>query len=183
MGGTNKLVATVDGLPMVRQVARTLLELPLVDRVVVTGAEAGGVHSALAGLELRFVHNPHHEEGIASSIRTGVAALDPTVDGAFIVLGDMPRVGRDDLERVLRSFDPAGGRGICVPVCGTRRGNPVLWASRYFPELLTLTGDTGGRRLFERFTADLHEVPVEGEGVLLDIDTPDSLKATRARER
>jgi molybdenum cofactor cytidylyltransferase len=181
MGEGNKLLARVGGRPMVRRVVEELAHLPLAGRIVVTGADAPRVTAALAGLPVRFVHNAGFREGIASSIRAGVAALPEGTDGVLIVLGDMPWVGQADVEAILEAFDPEEGRGICVPVHGGRRGNPVLWAARYFHDLRTLSGDTGARGLFRRFAADLHEVTVPREGVLLDVDTPEALEAARAR--
>ena len=130
MGAVNKLLADIDGVPMLRRVVAMLRDPRLAERIVVTGAEADAVRAVLAGLDVRFSHNAAYDEGIASSIRTGVAALPPDVDGALIVLGDMPRVAAADVALLLDAFDPDAGRSICVPVRAGRRGNPVLWAAR-----------------------------------------------------
>jgi molybdenum cofactor cytidylyltransferase len=179
MGAVNKLLADIDGVPMLRRVVAMLRDPRLAERIVVTGAEADAVRAVLAGLDVRFSHNAAYDEGIASSIRTGVAALPPDVDGALIVLGDMPRVAAADVALLLDAFDPDAGRSICVPVRAGRRGNPVLWAARWFPELQALPGDAGGRRLFDRLAAHVCEVAVAGDGVLLDVDTPAALRDAR----
>lgn len=64
-----------------------------------------------------------------------------------------------------------------------KRGNPVLWGARYFPELQTLEGDVGARRLLAEHHEDVCEVNVSGEGVLTDVDTPQALDASRSEER
>jgi molybdenum cofactor cytidylyltransferase len=181
MGRTNKLLADVDGRPIIRRVVDALGPLRLADCVVVTGTDAGDVRAALAGLDVRFIHNADCAEGMGSSIRTGVAALPADVDGALIVLGDMPWLAARDMALLLDAFDPGAGRGICVPVHLGRRGNPVLWAARYFADLQRLTGDVGGRALVERFAHDVREVAVSGAGILMDIDTPGALRAAQAR--
>jgi molybdenum cofactor cytidylyltransferase len=66
-----------------------------------------------------------------------------------------------------------------VPVSDGRRGNPVLWARRFFRELMTLDGDIGARHLIAKHAEAVAEVPVEGFGAFLDIDTPQALEAAR----
>lgn len=179
MGEENKLLAEVAGAPIVRRVIAALADVRIVERMVVTGADAERVRAVLAGAAVRFVHNPDHAEGIASSIRAGAGALPAAIDGALIVPGDMPWLAREDISAVLDAFDPEGGATVCIPVRNGRRGNPVLWARRHFPALLGLTGDTGGRQLFGRLAAHVRDVPVTGAGVLIDVDTPDALEAAR----
>lgn len=179
MGGANKLLEEVDGSPIVRRVVGALLDVPLVERIVVTGADVEQVRATLDGLDVRFVHNPEHAEGIAASIRAGVAALPPGLDGALIVPGDMPWLTPDDVAAVVNAFDPDAGAAICVPVRGNRRGNPVLWAAGHFDALARITGDTGGRQLFGRFAHELRDVAAPDDGVLVDVDTPDELRAAR----
>ena len=68
---------------------------------------------------------------------------------------------------------------IAVPVSDGRRGNPVLWSRRFFKELMTLDGDVGARHLIAKHAEAVAEVPVEGDGAFLDIDTPQALEAAR----
>jgi molybdenum cofactor cytidylyltransferase len=77
----NKLLATVDGEPIVRRAARTLLDAPVDPVVVVTGHEAERVRGALSSLPVRFVHNDDYAAGQATSVRTGVRALVEGLDG------------------------------------------------------------------------------------------------------
>lgn len=183
MGTTNKLVAKVGGVPMVRRVASVLAEAGLDPIVVVLGYDAEGVRAALQGSPVRCVLNPDFASGIASSIRVGISALRerPDIDlgGALIALADMPWVTVATVRRLVTAFAPDAGRGICAPVAGQRRGNPVLWGARYFRELEALEGDVGARRLLQVYEDDLCEVRVSGSDVLRDIDTPDALEAAR----
>ncbi len=70
-----------------------------------------------------------------------------------------------------------------MPVSDNRRGNPVLWSRRFFDELMTLDGDIGARNLIAKHTEAVAEVPVEGHGAFLDIDTPEALAAARQTQR
>jgi len=179
MGGRNKLLEVVDGTPMIGTVVDQLLRTPLEWVVVVTGHESAAVEAAVPPPAIT-VHNPSHEEGIGSSVRTGVAALDPSVEGVLICLGDMPSVDPRTVRSLVEAFRRAPDRGAFVPVHDGKRGNPVLWAAAHFPELLELRGDVGARRLLVARPDVAWEVEVDDPGVLLDVDTPAMLDQIRA---
>jgi molybdenum cofactor cytidylyltransferase len=145
----------------------------------VTGHQADEVKRALAGLRVTFAHNPHYAEGLASSVKAGIAAVPEKADGAVICLGDMPLVSADLVDRLIEAFAPDRGQLIVVPVSDRRRGNPVLWSRRFFQELMALDGDIGARHLIERHSEAVAEVAVEGHGAFLDIDTPQALEAAQ----
>ena len=182
MGDVNKLLAPVDGVPMVRRVTETVLRVSLDPVVVVLGHAAEEVRGALDGLAVRFALNAEYAAGISTSVATGIRAVAGSVDGAMIVLGDMPWISVPDLRALVEAFAPDEGRGICAPVVERKRGNPVLWSARYFHELQTLEGDVGARHLLAVHDDDVCEVNVAGQGVLEDVDTPEALAATRAEE-
>lgn len=173
MGAANKLVATVDDKPLVRIAAEAALGSRATSLTVVTGADRARVETALSGLDATFVHNPDHALGMSTSLRAGLADLPKTVDGAIVLLADMPGVTPAVIDRVIAAFREDG---IVVPTNGGRRGNPVLWSRRFFPDLIAVEGDTGGRRLIEANLQAVSEVEV-GPAVALDVDTPEALAA------
>jgi len=173
--GENKLLLEVEGTPMVVRAVDAARGSRAKRVVVVTGHDADAVRAALAGRAVELVHNPEHQEGMASSLRTGVAALG-AVDGAVICLGDMPWVRAADLDALIAAFDPTAGREICIAEHQGKRGNPVLWGARYFPEILRLTGDRGAKALLEEHAAAVVGVDVGHPGVLVDVDTREALK-------
>jgi molybdenum cofactor cytidylyltransferase len=172
-----KVVAQLDGAPLVRHVAQAARAAGLSPIVVVTGHAAQDVRAALAGVEgLAFVHNPNHASGLASSLRTGVAALPADCPGAFILLGDMPRVGAPVLRALAQAFRAAPGACAATPVRAGERGNPALIGAQLFAEVAALSGDAGARKLLAA-RAGVIEVPVADEGVVIDVDTPQALQA------
>jgi len=177
MGDRNKLLAAIDGVPMLRRVVTTALASRVGSVVVVTGHEPEAVAGCLQGLPIRIVHNPDFAEGLSRSLAVGLAAVPQSCPGALICLGDMPRVPAAVLDALIAAFDPEAGRSICVPMVGTKRGNPVLWARCYFAEMQALSGDTGARSLLARHADAVHPVQVGHVGVLLDVDTPRALVA------
>jgi molybdenum cofactor cytidylyltransferase len=179
MGGPNKLLAELNGKPLVRIVAEQALASKAQGVVVVTGHQADQVERALQGLNVTFVRNPDFAEGLASSVKAGIAAVPQSADGAVICLGDMPLISAHLIGRLIETFAPDRGNLIAVPVSDGRRGNPVLWSRRFFNELMTLDGDIGARHLIAKHSEAVAEVPVEGLEAFLDIDTPQALEAAR----
>jgi molybdenum cofactor cytidylyltransferase len=180
MGGPNKLTETLGGAPLVRRVVEQVLASKASPVVVVTGHQRERVEAALAGLSVRFVHNPHYAEGLSTSVKAGIAAVPAGADAALISLGDMPQVDARLLDRLVDAFDPARGALIVVPTFEGKRGNPVLWSRRFFPELGALQGDVGARHLIGAYADAVVEVPAESRSVFFDIDTPDALAQARA---
>ena len=108
------------------------------------------VQNALQNYRAEIVFNPDYVSGMASSLRIGIQAVAGEMDGALILLGDMPLVSSAQINQLITEFVPATERDIVVPCKDGRRGNPVLWSTRYFPALKMLTGDTGGRGIDSR---------------------------------
>ncbi len=177
--GENKLLALLDGKPLVHHVVSAALASPARPVVVVTGNEADRVRDALDGMDVTFVHNAEFATGMASSLRAGIAAVGD-VAGALVCLADMPRVTADHLAALVAAFEQASDRGaIVVPTCERKRGNPVLWGRRRFPEILALEGDVGARALIEKNADRVVWVPIDDPAILLDVDTPDALAKLR----
>jgi molybdenum cofactor cytidylyltransferase len=179
MGGPNKLLAELGGKPLVRIVTEQALASKAKGVIVVTGHQAELVEKTLAGLDVKFVRNPDFAQGLASSVKAGVAAVPNDADGAVICLGDMPMISAQLLDHLIEAFAPDRGNLIAVPVSDGRRGNPVLWSRRFFSELMALDGDIGARHLIAKHGEAVAEVAVEGFGAFLDIDTPQALEAAR----
>lgn len=179
MGPANKLLLQVDGRPMVARVVDAALASSARPVVVVTGHQAEAVRAALAGRDVVFVHNPDYATGLASSLRHGLGALPGDSDGALVALGDMPRLTPGHFEQLISAFSPVEGRAIIVPTWGGKRGNPVLWAARFFPEMKAVAGDVGARHLIGEHAEVVREVESPDDAVLLDVDTPDVLARVR----
>ncbi len=175
MGTLNKLLISIDGTPMVRHVVDTARASQIGPIVVVTGHESERVEKALQDLPVTFVHNPNYSEGLSTSLKRGLAALPPDIDAVLVCLGDMPRVATQDIDRLIAALNPLEGRAICVPTRRGKRGNPVLWASRFIPEMQDASGDVGARHLLAAHPELVAEIEMESDGILTDIDTPQAL--------
>jgi molybdenum cofactor cytidylyltransferase len=179
MGGPNKLLAEINRKTLVRSVVEQALASKASSVIVVTGHQDQEVRRALDGLAVTFTHNPRFASGLASSVKTGIAAVPADADAAVVCLGDMPLIDAALIDRLIDAFAPERTSLIAMPVSEGRRGNPVLWSRRFFAELMALEGDIGARHLIERHGEAVAEVAVEGPGAFLDIDTPEALAEAR----
>jgi molybdenum cofactor cytidylyltransferase len=180
MGGSNKLLAEIGGKPLVRIAAEQALASKASPVIVVTGHQHERVAAALQDLPVKLMHNKDFASGLGSSLRTGIAAVPAESDAAVVCLGDMPQVDASLINQLITAFDPEKGALAVVPVFDGRRGNPVLWSRRFFPDLMAVEGDVGARHLIGRYGEAVAEVPVTGKAALVDVDTPDALRGVKA---
>jgi molybdenum cofactor cytidylyltransferase len=170
MGG-GKLLLPVGGRPMVQRVVDASLGSKATQTIVVVGNEAEGVMEAMAGRPVTVVVNPDYADGMSTSLRAGLSAVDAAADGALILLGDQPFVSSALLDALIDRFASCG-KSVVRPSSGGRAGNPVLVSAKLFSEIAGEHGDVGGRHVVERAGADVCMVPVDDPHELVDIDSP-----------
>jgi molybdenum cofactor cytidylyltransferase len=153
--------------------------------IVVLGHEAERIRNEVAFGEARVVVNARYREGMLSSIQAGIAALDaadvPEVEGALVLPVDHPDVTSEVVDLLIARFEETG-RPILLPVHRGRRGHPVLFSRRVFPELERAPEAVGARQVVWDHQKDLLEVEVGDEGVARDVDTPEDYRSWRERE-
>ena len=179
--GQAKLLMPVGGRAIVRYVVESVLAGG-VDLVwVVTGPDVEPIEAALAGLEVQIAVNPAPEEGQASSLRAGIAALPASVDAVLIALGDQPSLAPSIIPALLaaRRTSP---KLIVAPRYRDGQGNPVLFKREIFPELLRLTGDQGARPIIQKEPARVEWVELDLP-MPPDVDTLDDYEKIRASLR
>lgn len=177
MGPENKLLSKIGGPPLVRLAVQAAVDSAANEVIVVTGHEAETIRAALTGLEVRFVHNPDYDNGLSTSLGAGIEAVGADHSAAVVVLADMPRVTTGIIDALIESFHAEGGTAICRPVSGGKPGNPVLWPRAFFPEINKIQGDTGARALLKIYSDKVLGVDVGGDGIFIDIDTPEDLNS------
>ena len=171
-GRENKLLATIDGEPLVRRAVDSVLSADLT-AVVVVGYEAAAVRTALSDLPVRVVENERYEAGQATSVREGVDAVGDGADAALFALGDMPDVRPETVETLLAAFAADAGDPL-VAACDGVRGNPVLFGRQFFDRLAAVEGDIGGRTVL-RDAEGTTLVETGDPGVRRDVDRPEDL--------
>ena len=169
--GRGKLLETVDGMPMIQH---TFQAVP--PELFCRAAAVSACPRILALAEEQGylpIPNPQAAEGISASVRLGLSAL-LDMDGVLFAVCDQPWLKRSSTQRLLEQFSAAPNL-ICALGWQGQRGNPVIFPSALFPELLDLTGDRGGGRVIQAHPGLLRLVDVEDPGQLRDVDTPEDL--------
>lgn len=173
--GRSKQLLEWDGRPLVVRAAAALLEAELWPVVVVIGADADAVRAAVARLPVLAIENAAWPEGMASSIRTGVAAVEQfsrRIEGVLLALCDQPAFDAKAVRR-LREAATQSGKSIAAAHYGAGPGAPAWFARRHFAALRALTGDQGARALLQ--AAGDEVAAVELPELAADVDTPADL--------
>lgn len=174
--GQHKLLAEIDGIPLIRRSAQAACGASAGQTLVVTGHRQDEIRAALAGLDIAAVENPDYATGMASSLVAGLKAVAADADGALVMLADMPWVEAGDLNTLIAAFKAEGGLAIIRAVSGGKRGNPVVLPRSTFEAIRQLQGDIGARHIIE--SSGLPVVDVEiGPAAHLDLDTPEAILA------
>lgn len=174
-GSENKLLVELEGIPLVRHTVAAAQASQADPLLLVTGHAREAVESAVSETGVNRIHNPDYAQGLSTSLRRGLASLPDDVDGVVVLLGDMPKIDAKTIDKLIAAFDPLEGRAICIPTSHGKRGNPVLFARRFFAEAMEIAGDVGAKPLIADHADQVAEVPVDGNSVLLDVDTPAAL--------
>ena len=182
MRGQDKLTRQVDGEALLHRAARIALDADTGGgvRVVLPRGHATR-RAALDGLPVAVTETDDWAEGMAGSLRAGLADIPDTASGVIVALADMPDVTADHYRALAAAFDPDTGAEIARSVAadGTR-GHPVLFGRRFFEPLAALRGDTGAREVLRAASDMVVDVPTPGQGAVTDLDTPEAWAAWEA---
>jgi molybdenum cofactor cytidylyltransferase len=152
---------------------------PVGEIILVLGFAAEQVQREVSTEGLKIAMNPAYAEGMASSLRAGIAAVDPRAEAAFIVLADQPCVRSATLQKLIEHHRLARPQ-IVIPTYRGFRGNPVLLDRSVFPEIMEITGDIGCRSIFGGHNEHISKLDVDDVGILLDVDTVEDLERVAA---
>jgi molybdenum cofactor cytidylyltransferase len=168
--GQNKLLLPFGGRTVIQRTLDSLLASRAGEVIVVLGNKAQEINASIGSRRALVVLNPNFARGMSTSLITGLGMVSNQVKFVIIALGDQPlitpRVYNQLIEAALSTQ-----KGIILPVYKGERGNPIVISTRYRAEILKQTGDIGGRELLKQYPEDVLEVPVECEGVVVNINT------------
>jgi molybdenum cofactor cytidylyltransferase len=138
--------------------------------VVVLGAAAESISQQVDLSKIKVVINSSYQQGMGTSLGAGLAALEPAINAALILLADQPFVRPTTLDRICEEYRRSQAQ-IVIPLYNGFRGNPVLLDRSVFPEVMALSGDVGCRAIFGNHLEGIVKLPVDDVGTLLDIDS------------
>jgi molybdenum cofactor cytidylyltransferase len=152
--------------------------------VVVLGPHADPIRKQVALDAVNVVINQEWEKGQLSSIQAAVRhlLLNDASDGFLLFLVDHPFVSAELVNQLTSEFYRSGkgrsGKAIVLPAFHGKRGHPVIFARRLYEELLAAPLDKGARTVVWAHADEVLEVPTEEEGVVLNVNDPETLRKT-----
>lgn len=183
--GRHKLLLPLGDRPVLIHVLAAALASQAHPIILVLGYQAEQIRAIVARYldpqKLLILENPHYQQGMSTSLQTGIHALSKQntatgsiystrVDSALILLGDQPLISTQIIDTLLATYRTAG-KSIVAPLYNKKRGNPVLFSAALFPELLTVTGDEGGRSVIQHHASEIATVEIGDQRANYDIDT------------
>jgi molybdenum cofactor cytidylyltransferase len=181
MGTPKQLLRAGEGT-LLEHTLNTVRNSTAGEAILVLGFAAEEIRQQISTERFKIVVNQAYSEGMGSSLRAGISALDPQTQAALIVLADQPLVRSATLDHLIehhQKFRPQ----IVIPTYKGFRGNPVLLDRSVFPEVASLRGDTGCRAIFGTHTENISKLEVDDVGILLDVDTQEDWEKLNAALR
>jgi molybdenum cofactor cytidylyltransferase len=170
MGKLKQLMPLGDST-ILEQTLDNLLGSKAAEVIVVLGYKSEEITKRLSGRPVKLVVNPLYRKGMGTSISAGLKFVDSQVQAVMLVLGDQPYVDSPTIDRLIDAFT-SNKKGIAIPTYKGQRGHPLIFDRKYEAPLSRLKGDFGGREIIGENPKDVLEVPVDCEGITIDIDTP-----------
>lgn len=172
MGEINKLLLSVQGVPLIRHTVSTYLAAGIEQLVVVVGFQQEKIRQALAGLEVEIVFNPEFAEGQITSTRCGLKNVNKQSQYVLVGLGDQPLLTSDDIRYLLSQFDQQSLETMLVPYYKGQRGNPILLTTEQATQVDKDGIHLGCRKLIDKHPEKVFRLNVNHSRYHCDLDTP-----------
>lgn len=179
--GRNKLLLPLGGEPAVRRSVRAVLDAGVQETVVVTGHQGREVARALLDLPVTLQPNIRHEDGQMRSVAAGVAALAQATDAILVCLGDMVLLEPGDLRELMAAFGGHPDASIVIPRHAGQRGNPIVFAAAYAPEVAAGRRLIGCRKLAAQYPQETWYHEAAHDRFTSDMDTPEDYRRVLQR--
>jgi molybdenum cofactor cytidylyltransferase len=174
--GRPKALLPVGEIFFLEKIVKSLQQTKVGKIFVVLGHNAEAIEAKIRHLPVTVVQNPDYARGQLSSLHAAIRVLEnEKIDGILVHLVDHPFIDPILVDRMIERFYDSK-KSIAVPTFKGRRGHPVIFSRRLFPELLGAPLDQGAKPVVRAHAGDTLEVEAGDEGILLDIDTPEDYR-------
>lgn len=150
------------------------------DILVVTGHRAADIRQAVEPFRVRCIHNSDYQQGMFTSVLTGLRSLSERCRAFFIHPADIPLVRPQTVRRLMAAFKDNPAK-VLYPTFSGWRGHPTLIRTCLAPSIMQWSGTGGLKACLQHCAADSFELPVVDEAILMDLDTPEDYDRLRAR--
>jgi molybdenum cofactor cytidylyltransferase len=164
----DKLLLPIDGIPMIQKIAQSVTASNVDETILIYRRKE--VKATVERYVDRTVYNSGAHDGQSEAIRLGLRSIHPNSSACFFIMGDQPLIQPEMINTLIRSAVNNPGK-ILVPLYGNRTGSPVLFPNTFWPELMQLRGDEGGRKVIRSHPDLVVQIPVAMETAGLDADT------------
>ena len=175
MGGENKLTKKIQGVPLIKHSVKNILAAPIDELIIVLGYQKEIIEKLIdKNNKIKLVFNKDFENGMASSIKTGLNNLSEKTEAFFICLGDMPMVGHDVYNQLIKS---KGNKEIIVPTYKGQQGNPVLFDKSMKEKVLDIRGDVGAKKILELNKDKILNIETNDQGITKNFNKLDNFSS------
>jgi len=169
MDGENKLTKKINGIPLLKHSIKNILSSSVNELIVVIGYQREIIEKLIYKNEkIKIIFNKDFERGMASSIKTGLDNLSEKTEAFFICLGDMPMIGHNIYNQLIKSRD---NREIIVPTYKGQQGNPILFDNSMKEKILNISGDVGAKKILELNKDKILNLKINDEGIIKGFNT------------
>ena len=169
MVGENKLAKKIQGVPLIKHSVKNILAASIDELIIVLGYQKEIIEKLIdKNNKIKFVFNKDFENGMASSIKTGLNNLSEKTEAFFICLGDMPIIGHDIYNQLIKSRNQ---KNIIVPTYNGQQGNPVLFNKSMKEKVMDISGDIGAKKILELNKNKILNLEINDQGITKDFNT------------
>ena len=181
--GTFKLLQPLGERVLLEWVLDTCLHSKLERIFLVLGYKRAEIMDALAETKkhprLCIVFNQDYLRGQSTSLRAGLNATKGQFPSVMFILGDQPLIDAKNLDMLLERFWHSD-KNICVPFHNNRRGNPVIFSEKFYPQIENICGDLGAREIIDNNAEDVLRIDLSEPSFFHDVDTREDIKQVSA---
>ena len=175
MDGENKLTKEIQGVPLIKHSVKNILASSIGELIIVLGYQKEIIEKLInKNNKIKFVFNKDFESGMASSIKTGLNHLSNNTEAFFICLGDMPMVGHDIYNQLIKS---KANKEIIVPTYKGQQGNPVLFNKSMKEKVIDISGDIGAKKILELNKDKILNLEINDQSIIKNFNTLDDFNS------
>jgi molybdenum cofactor cytidylyltransferase len=169
MGDENKLTRKIEGIPIIKRSVKNIIASAVDELIIVLGYQKEIIQKLIDKNEkIKFVFNKNFENGMASSIKTGLNHLSENTESFFVCLGDMPMVNQNTYNKLI---DCKNNKEIIVPTYKGLQGNPILFAKTMKEKIMNITGDVGAKKILELNEDKILNLEIKDQNISKGFDT------------
>jgi len=184
MKGVNKLTKEIYGTPMIKHSTKNILNSSVKELIIVLGHENEVIKNIIGdNKKIKFVYNKDFENGISSSIKTGLNNISSQTEAFFICLGDMPFINQSIYNKLIKSrfsynkkLNAKNKKDIFIPEYDGLKGNPVLFSYLMKNQIMSIEDDNGAKEIIDSNKGKILNVKIDNKSIINDFDTEENFE-------